>query len=212
MTFSSTERFPKGHGRSKAAGIVRVIGIDPGTLHLGWGVVEHQGQKLTHVASGILDMKSETPLALRLLDIERGLSAVLEEYTPTAASVETLFFHKDAQAAAKLGHARGVVLFVLAKHQVPISEYQPARVKRTLTGRGHAEKEQVAMMVRAVLGLATIPGTDATDALALAITHSRVGGFEAALRRATTAPSHPAAVLLEAERRVKRARAAARKR
>jgi crossover junction endodeoxyribonuclease RuvC len=121
-------------------------------------------------------------IATRLTRIEVELGAVIERHRPEVGSVENLFFHKDAQAAAKLGHARGVVLLVLARSGIEIAEYPPARVKRTIAGSGQAEKSQVAMMVRALLALDALPPADAADALALAITHLRIGSLMRALR------------------------------
>ena len=97
--------------------------------------------------------------------IERELAVVVASHRATCASVETLFFHKDAQAAAKLGHARGVALLVCARAGLPLAEYAPARVKRTVTGHGRAEKAQVAQIMRVLLGLAEVPASDAADAL-----------------------------------------------
>ena len=154
-----------------------VLGIDPGTLHLGWGVVERNGNRLTHVAHGVLHMPAGNSLSQRLLAISGGLAEVIAAQKPRVASVESLFFHKDAQSAAKLGHARGVVLLCLQQAGVELAEYAPARVKRTVVGNGRADKKQVALMVRAVLGLSAPPPSDAADALALAITHLRLGSL-----------------------------------
>jgi crossover junction endodeoxyribonuclease RuvC len=100
------------------------------------------------------------------------------------SSVESLFFNKDAQAAAKLGHARGVVLLCLAREGIPIAEYAPAKIKRTIAGSGQADKRQVALMVRAALSLDSLPPVDASDALAIAMTHLRLGGLLQALEDA----------------------------
>jgi crossover junction endodeoxyribonuclease RuvC len=151
---------------------VIVLGLDPGTRHFGWGVVAREnGTRLRHVAHGIIHTDTDAPIAERLVEIERELDGVLGRYRPTAASVEAIFFAKDAQAAAKLGHARGVALLVCARASLPIAEYPPARVKRTVTGAGRADKGQVARMIRALLGLAEVPAADAADALAIAVTH-----------------------------------------
>ena len=190
---------------------MKVIGIDPGTRHLGWGVIEWQNSRLSHVASGTIHTDTSCELALRLLQIDEELESVLETHTPSQAAVETLFFHKDPQAAAKLGHARGVVLLALARQGIVIGEYQPARVKRTLAGRGQADKRQVALMVRAVLKLEKLPGEDATDALALAITHTRLGGFERAVGRSVANGNGPSQALQEAEQAFRQRRAAHRK-
>lgn len=151
------------------------LGIDPGTRNLGWGVVNRRGNKLCHIAHGVVRLNGSLPLAQRLAHIEVELDQVLEKHRPEVGSVETLFFHKDAQAAAKLGHARGVVLLALARAGVEVAEYSPAKVKRTVAGGGRAEKRQVAMMIQAVLGLDELPKADAADALALAVTHLRLG-------------------------------------
>ena len=99
------------------------LGIDPGTLRLGWGVVSRSGNRLTHRAHGVIKMNAKLELSERLCRIETELSKVIETHAPEVSSVESLFFHKDAQAAAKLGHARGVVLLCLARAKVPIAEY-----------------------------------------------------------------------------------------
>ena len=116
--------------------------------------------------------------------LEVGLSSVIRRFGPDTGSVESLFFHKDAQAAAKLGHARGVVLLCLARAGVAVAEYAPARVKRTVAGNGRADKRQVAQIVRMMLGLDGAPALDASDALALAITHLRAAPLQVALEKA----------------------------
>jgi crossover junction endodeoxyribonuclease RuvC len=148
-----------------------VLGIDPGSRRLGWGVVARLGTRLVHVAHGVIFADEGGTFADRLVVIERELVRVVRIHKPTHASVEGLFFAKDAQAASKLGHARGVALLVCAREHLPIAEYAPARVKRTVAGGGRADKHQVAQMIRAMLGLGEAPPPDAADALALAITH-----------------------------------------
>jgi len=149
---------------------VVVLGIDPGTRRLGWGIVKKDGTRLVHIAHGVIVTDGDDPIAKRLVLIEHELVGVVERYAPARASVEALFFAKDAQAAAKLGHARGVALLVCARAGMEVAEYPPARVKRTVAGAGRAEKAQVAQMVRALLGLVAVPPADAADALAVAIT------------------------------------------
>jgi len=161
-----------------------VLGLDPGSRHFGWGVVRRAGTKLVHVAHGIVHPSLESTFADRLVQIEAALVAVLEQHRPTHASIEGLFFAKDAQAAAKLGHARGVALLVCARAGLPITEYPPARVKRTVAGGGRAAKDQVAHMVRVILGLREVPAADAADALAVALTHLSDSRFASAPARA----------------------------
>jgi crossover junction endodeoxyribonuclease RuvC len=148
-----------------------VLGLDPGTRHFGWGVVERRGTRLFHVAHGIVHADERRSIAERLVVIEEALARVVREHAPTTASVEALFFAKDAQAAAKLGHARGVGLLVCARAGLEVHEYPPALVKRAVAGSGRAEKSQVAQMIRVVLGLRSAPAADAADALAVAVTH-----------------------------------------
>jgi crossover junction endodeoxyribonuclease RuvC len=148
-----------------------VLGLDPGTRHFGWGVVEQRGQRLVHVAHGIVHTNTDEGLAPRLVAIERALISVLSAHGPTVAAVEALFFAKDPQAASKLGHARGVALLVCARAGLAIHEYPPTVVKRAVTGSGRADKSQVAQMVRVVLALPVAPPSDASDALAAAIVH-----------------------------------------
>lgn len=150
-----------------------VLGVDPGTRHLGWGVVRRDGTRLVHLGHGVIHTRVGADLAQRLVQIARELGAVIDRHSPAVAAVETLFFHKDASAAAKLGHARGVVLLCAAERGITLAEYQPARVKRTIAGSGRAEKAQVAQMISALLKLGGTPPSDAADALALAITHLR---------------------------------------
>ena len=158
---------------SLVEGGVIALGIDPGTRFLGWGVVRRDGNRLSHIAHGVIRLDTQSTLAARLHQLDAGLTEVLEQHTPDVGSVETLFFHKDAQAAAKLGHARGVVLLNFARRGIEVAEYQPAKVKLTIAGHGRADKRQIALMIRAVLALRELPSSDAADALALAVTHLR---------------------------------------
>jgi crossover junction endodeoxyribonuclease RuvC len=167
---------------------VIALGIDPGTRRLGWGVVSRTGNRLTHIAHGVIELDGSESIATRLVELEGQLTRVIREHRPTVSSVESLFFHKDAQAAAKLGHARGVVLLCLAREGIPIAEYAPAKIKRTIAGAGAADKRQVALMVRAALGLDGLPPLDASDALAIAMTHLRLGGLLNALEEGRGKP------------------------
>ncbi len=148
-----------------------VLGLDPGTRHFGWGVVLREGTRLRHIADGVIDTDDKAIIAIRLVQIEKELVDVIAAYRPTSASVESMFFDKNAQSAAKLGHARGVALLVCARAGLEIAEYAPALVKRAIAGSGRAEKAQVAQMIRVILGLAAPPAADAADALAVAVTH-----------------------------------------
>jgi crossover junction endodeoxyribonuclease RuvC len=157
-----------------------VLGVDPGTIITGWGVVQRQGGRLQGVAAGVIRAVSQPDLPARLRVIYAELVRVIEQYQPAAMAVEDLFFARSASAALKLGHARGVALLAGANSNLAIFAYPPALVKRSVAGRGHAEKGQVARMVGAILGWSELPTVDATDALAVAITHLNAAGFSIA--------------------------------
>lgn len=150
---------------------MRVLGIDPGSRRTGWGVVQLEGTRLRHIAAGTIAVPEKLPLPKRLHLIHRGLKQVIAEHQPEAVAVEEIFFAKHANAALKLGHARGVALLVAAESEFEVHEYPPAIVKRTVVGRGSADKTQVGRLVSALLGLKAPPEEDAADALAVAITH-----------------------------------------
>jgi crossover junction endodeoxyribonuclease RuvC len=149
---------------------VRVLGIDPGTRVVGWGVVDAEGGRLRAVAFGALKAPAGEPIEVRLRVLHDGVRALLAEHRPGAVALEEAFFGKGARAALALGEGRGAVLVAAALAGVPVRQYPPATVKKAVTGRGAAAKDQVAAMVRVILGLAETPKPpDATDALAAAI-------------------------------------------
>jgi crossover junction endodeoxyribonuclease RuvC len=163
---------------------VRVLGVDPGSLRTGWGVLEASGGRLVLVGAGIVVPPAAATLERRLLAIHRGLTAVISEHRPTTVAVEDVFFAKHPNAALKLGHARGVALLAAAEAGLDVTPYAPALVKRSVVGRGQADKVQVARLVAAILGVKELPGADATDALAVAITHAQAARVGALARRA----------------------------
>ena len=148
-----------------------VLGLDPGSRHFGWGVVERLGTRLLHRAHGVVHTDVNAPLGDRLVAIEAALVDVVRAHSPAEAAIESIFFDKSAQSAAKLGHARGVGLLVCARAGLSVAEYAPALVKRAVAGSGAAQKGQVAQMIRMLLGLREVPKADAADALAVAVTH-----------------------------------------
>jgi len=150
---------------------MRILGIDPGLRHMGWGVIEVRGARLAHIANGIC-RSGEGSLAERLLALHAGLSAVIARHAPAAAAVEQTFVNKDAVATLKLGQARGVALLVPAQAGLAVGEYAPNAVKKAVVGVGHAAKAQIDHMVRMQLPGVEIEGPDAADALAVAICHA----------------------------------------
>ena len=151
---------------------VRILGIDPGLRRTGWGVVESEGNRLVYVACGSVEPRDTLPLAERLLAIHDGLAKVLAEHAPAEAAVEQTFVNKDGAATLKLGQARGIALLVPALAGIPVAEYSPNAVKKTVVGAGHADKTQIQMMLKILLPKADPKSADAADALAIAITHA----------------------------------------
>ena len=151
---------------------VRIIGIDPGLRRTGWGVIEADGNRLVYVACGSVEPPEGLPLASRLLAIHEGLAAVLSGHKPMEAAIEQTFVNKDGVATLKLGQARGVAMLAPAMFGISVAEYAPNQVKKTVVGAGHAEKTQIAMMLKILLPKAEPSSADAADALAIAITHA----------------------------------------
>ena len=150
---------------------MRVLGIDPGLRNMGWGVIEVRGARLTHIANGTC--KSGTgDLALRLVALYDQLEDVIVEHGPTHAAVEQTFVNSDGAGTLKLGQARGVAMLVPARAGLPVGEYAPNTVKKAVVGVGHADKDQVAHMVKLQLPGVNLTGPDAADALAIAICHA----------------------------------------
>lgn len=158
---------------------VRIIGLDPGLRNTGWGVIESEGSRLSYVADGAVHSDADAPLAMRLLQIHQQLISVLKEFSPDEAAVEETFVNKDARATLKLGQARGAVMLAPAICQIPVSEYAPNVIKKTVVGAGHAEKDQVKHMVKLLLPRAVMKTADSVDALAIAICHAHHRGARA---------------------------------
>ncbi|HHY03329.1 MAG TPA: crossover junction endodeoxyribonuclease RuvC [Paracoccus sp.] len=151
---------------------MKVLGIDPGLVNMGWGIIIADGSRLRHVANGVIRSRADS-LAARLCDLHAGLVAVIAAHAPDAAAVEQTFVNKDAVGTLKLGQARGVALLAPAQAGLTVGEYAPNAVKKTVVGVGHAQKGQVEHMVRFQLPGVEIAGPDAADALAIAICHAR---------------------------------------
>ena len=150
----------------------RLIGLDPGLGTTGWGVIQAEGNRLSHIANGQLKTDTAAPLPERLADLCRQLETLIAEHKPEAAAVEEVFVNKNPQSTLKLGQARGVALMCAARAGMAVGEYSPTLVKKAVVGTGGAEKAQVHAMVSRLLPGAKIAGPDAADALAVAITHA----------------------------------------
>jgi crossover junction endodeoxyribonuclease RuvC len=155
---------------------IRILGIDPGLRHTGWGVIEAEGSRLGFVASGVIHSSSGEALAERLRELHEGLAAVIAAHRPDEAAVEETFVNRDPQSTLKLGHARGIALVVPALAGLEVHEYAANLVKKTVVGAGHAEKAQVGMMVKVLLPKSEALTPDAADALAVAICHAQHRG------------------------------------
>ena len=154
----------------------RLIGFDPGLRKTGWGIIDVDGARLSHVANGIVKTDNELSLAERLVQLYDGLSLVITEWKPVSAAVEETFVNKNPNSTLKLGQARGISLLVPAMSGLPVSEYSPNHIKKSVVGSGHAGKEQVKAMLGILLPGVKINGEDAGDALAVAICHAHSGG------------------------------------
>jgi crossover junction endodeoxyribonuclease RuvC len=155
---------------------MRVLGLDPGLRHTGWGVIDVTANRLNHVADGVVHAPVDGPLAMRLVALFRHLGEVVQRYRPDEAAVEETFVNKNAVSTLRLGLARGVVLLAPAERGVPVAEYSANMIKKSVVGAGHAGKEQVQLMVRRLLPGCLIAAPDAADALAVAICHAHHAG------------------------------------
>lgn len=153
---------------------MRILGIDPGTLRLGYGVIDRVGPaRAAYVECGVIAAPARVERTGRLHTIGRGLRELVEELRPDAVAMEQAFFGKNVQSTLALGEARGVALFVAAECGLAVVGYAPARVKQVVVGHGRATKEQVSYLVRALLSMRRAPEPDAADALAIALCHAR---------------------------------------
>src|SRR5512138_924820 len=151
---------------------MRLLGLDPGLQHTGWGVIDAEGSLLSFVAAGTINSTASRPLAERLVEIHDGLRDVIDQYQPAEAAVEETFVNKNPTSTLKLGLARGVALLTPALHKLQVYEYPANLIKKSVVGAGHAGKEQVQVMVRVLLPASQAESPDAADALAVAICHA----------------------------------------
>ena len=156
---------------------MKIFGIDPGSDRTGYGCVETDGSRHRLVTSGVIRTPTAATFPEKLLSIHTGLATLIGECQPDCVAIENLFHAVNARSALKLGHARGVAMLAAVEAGLPIAEYTPAEVKRSVVGYGRAEKHQVQRMVTLILGLAVVPTPhDASDALAVAICHIHASG------------------------------------
>ena len=149
-----------------------IIGIDPGLVKTGWGVVDYTKGNLKFIACGLIKTNDKEPLSKRLGVLSTGLAEAIEKFAPHQAAIEETFISKGAQSALKLGQARGALILTVEQNGLPLAEYAANLVKKTVTGTGHAEKQQIGAMIKILLPNATPKSEDEADALAVAITHA----------------------------------------
>ena len=151
--------------------MIRILGIDPGSIHTGYGIIDVDGNHSRHVDNGIIHVRGES-LADKLKVIHEGVLGLIETFKPDEISVEQVFMHRNADSALKLGQARGAAITACAGRDLPVFEYTANRVKQATVGKGHAGKEQVQHMIKVLLCLSEAPAADAADALAIALCHA----------------------------------------
>lgn len=150
---------------------MRILGIDPGLRHTGFGVIEIVNNKPTYVTSGVISTNANESLSFRIKDIVTGINEIIKNTQPTIASIEKVFVNVNPQSTLLLGQARGAAISALVINNLEVSEYTALQVKQAIVGYGHAEKEQISKMVKYSLNLSGKMRTDAADALAVALTH-----------------------------------------
>lgn len=156
------------------AGLI-ILGLDPSLSSTGWGVIRAEGARISHIANGQIRTDPAAPMAERLAALQAGLAAVIAEHRPARAAAEEIFVNKNPQSTLKLAHARGSVLAACGAAGLTVNEHAARLVKKAVTGTGGAEKAQVAAMVKVLLPGVQIAGSDAADALAVAIADAHLG-------------------------------------
>jgi crossover junction endodeoxyribonuclease RuvC len=151
---------------------MRVLGIDPGLLNTGWGIIEQKGSSLKFIAAGVIETSAKCPLPERLVLIEKELDQILKQFKPDQAAIEETFVNMNAASSLKLGQARGVAMLVPARAGLLVAEYSTNLIKKSVVGTGHAEKDQIAHMIRMLCPDSGILSSDAADAVAVAICHA----------------------------------------
>ena len=158
-----------------------VLGVDPGSHVTGYGLVNQEGHRLNHIASGRVRLSSKAPFFERIHRVFQSMLEIMDHYGPEQMAIEDVFFSKNVKSSLKLGHARGAVLVAAVQKGLRIFEYTPLEIKKSIVGYGRADKEQVRSMVRILLNLKGIPDLDTSDALAAAICHLNWSRFDSGL-------------------------------
>ena len=158
----------------------RILGLDPGLVRTGWGMIDVASGRMKVVAAGVIAPDSKQAMTARLICLHQELTAIIATYQPGSAAAETIFVNRNPASALKLGQARGVILLASAQAGLKVAEYAPNLIKKSLVGTGHASKEQIIIMIRHLLPGLPPMGTDAADALAVAVCHANHSTTQAA--------------------------------
>jgi crossover junction endodeoxyribonuclease RuvC len=150
--------------------MIRILGIDPGSRITGYGIIEVRPNQAVCISHGCIKVEQQA-LSERLMRIHLGLTDLIEQFSPQEMAIESVFVQRNVDSALKLGQARGAAIASVALSSIPVHEYSPAEIKKSVVGRGNAAKQQVQHMVKAILGLHRSPQADAADALAVALCH-----------------------------------------
>ena len=151
--------------------MIRILGIDPGSINTGYGIIDNEGNHSQHIDNGIIKIQGDD-LATKLRCIFSGLNELIQQFQPDEISIERVFMHRNADSALKLGQARGAAITECTMQDLPIYAYTTNQVKQATVGKGHAAKQQVQHMIKVLLCLSEVPATDAADALAIALCHA----------------------------------------
>lgn len=154
---------------------MRILGIDPGLQKTGWGIIESNGNKLSFISCGLIKTQACLPLYARLAEIDAGVTKAVAQWKPDKAAIEETFMNDNAASALKLGQARGAAIVAVARAGLEVSEYAANLVKKSVTGTGHATKDQIAHMIKTLLPKSGKVTADEADALAIAICHAHHG-------------------------------------
>ena len=155
----------------------RILGIDPGLLHTGWAIIDVAGSARKYVASGVILPPTKMEFPKRLAFIFNGINELCENFKPSECSIEIIFVNKNGKTTLLLGHARAAAITAVALRDIPVFEYEPNKVKKALTGMGHADKDQIYKMLSILLPDAHPKTADESDAIAIALTHANTSRF-----------------------------------
>ena len=158
--------------------MTRILGIDPGLLHTGWAIIDTAGSNRKYVASGVILPKTTGTLPERLAIIFSNVTKLIETFSPNECSIEITFVNKNPRTTLILGHARAAAIVAVSTHNIPVFEYEPNKIKKALTGAGHADKSAIDKMVKILLPLAHPKTPDEADAIAIALAHANMSALE----------------------------------